>query len=375
MSEWNMYYFTEMPFKEGSYIDPQLSDPRLNGTIFSKSGMENAFRKILDLIELRRAFCYVRSEEDSRGTGKSALMAAVYWNLKAKEKLRFLPVWVTVHDFRTINQLMSRIVDTLVFADATDIIKNALSDWTAASIQSFILKRKRILPSQAAALSAILSQQKETLAWKYANIKRSYPTGPVEVFSVLMLMFAEADKRRLVVFIDQFEEYVEYQHGAKLTQLANDLKDLYRTMAASGNLSFVVTMHPRTQNLFESQAADILSTYGDIMGNAATIDPLKPSNLISIAKAYIEHYRSEDFPKDLRNKNPIFPYSEDLLTYVSEHCGGNPRILIRVLGNMLEIGRLMKLKEIERKLLDNSRIYELSGLGEISDLEEGSDDT
>src|SRR3989442_14696873 len=100
-----------------------------------------------------------------------------------------------------------------------------------------------------------------------------------------MLMFAQADKRRIVIFIDQFEEYVEFQHGNKLTQLANDMKDLYRSMAASGNLSFVVTMHPRTQALFEDQAGEILFTYGDIMGNGATIDHLKTPRVISIAHA------------------------------------------------------------------------------------------
>jgi hypothetical protein len=363
MENWSKYYFSDIPFKEASFIQPELNDDRLNGKVFSMSGMEKAYSDLIELIKLQRAMCYVRSDDQSRGTGKSALMAKVYWDLGERDS-GFYPIWVSVHDFRTINQLMGRIVDTLVFAGLIDIIKNALGDTDAITIRKYMAKKKsQCTPSEIGALQDILSLPNELLAWKYVNIRRKYPTiGSVELFTDLMIMFSIADSRRVLIFIDQFEEYVEYQKGPKLTQLGQDIKDLYRCMMSCGNLSFIVTMHPRTQREFEARAEEIITTYGEIMENAATVDKLEPMHLIKIAEAYINHYRLKEFPKSLKK---VYPFEEESLNYIAENSRNNPRIMIRISQNVLREVMLIDEKEITLKFIKTPKIHTRVGLGTV----------
>jgi len=366
MEDWSKYYFTDIPFKEAPFLQPELDDYRLNGKIFSMFGMEEAYEDLLDLIRLRRSICYARSDDMSRGTGKSALMAKVYWDLveSDEESKHFYPVWVSVHDFRTIKQLMGRVVDTLVFAGVIDVIKDALGVINYKSVDEF-LGRKKIqrIPSEIGALRSILELPNEKLAWKYINIRRTYPAiGNVELLSDFMIMFGLADTRRVLVFIDQFEEYAEYQRGQRLVQLGQDIKDLYRCMSTCGNLSFIVTMHPNTQRDFESRAGEIIKTYGEIMENAATVPMLEPRHLVRIAMEYINHYRSKDFPK---NFDEEYPFAREVLNYVAENSKNNPRNMIRFLGNLLREAKLSGAKNISLRFVKTPKIHTRVGLGAV----------
>jgi len=366
MKKWSEYYFKDIPFKEAAFLQPEIKDDRLNGKVFSMFGMENAYKDLFELIHLHRSICYVRSDDLSRGTGKSALMAKVYWDIveSAEKSKLFFPVWVSVHDFRTINQLMGRVVDTLVFAGLTDVIKGAVDVKSYASIDEFLGRKKsQRIPSEIGALKSILSLPNETLAWKYVNIRRTYPTiGSVELFTDLMIMFGIADNRRALIFIDQFEEYAEYQRGIRLKQLGQDIKDLYRCMATCGNLTFILTMHPITQREFESRAGEIIKTYGEIMDNAATVEKLEPSHLVKIAEAYIHHYRTDDFPKGLGD---VYPFTNSVLNYVAENSSNNPRIMLRILGNLLMEAMLTGAKEITTEFVKTPKIHQRVGLGAI----------
>lgn len=366
MEDWSKYYFTDIPFKEASFLQPELDDYRLNGKIFNMFGVEEAYNNLLDLIRLERSICYVRSDDMSRGTGKSALMARAYWMLveSKEESKRFFPVWVSVHDFRTINQLMGRVVDTLVFAGVIDVVKDALGVVNYKNVDAFLGRKKRQrIPSEIGALKSILELPNEKLAWKYINIRRTYPTiGSVELFSDLMIMFGLADTRRVLIFIDQFEEYAEYQRGQRLIQLGQDIKDLYRCMSTCGNLSFIVTMHPNTQRDFESRASEIIKTYGEIMENATTVPMLQPNHLVEIAMAYIRFYRSKDFPKGLDEK---YPFTREVMGYVAENSRNNPRIMIRILGNLLREAKLSGTKEITFKFIKTPKIHARVGLGAL----------
>ena len=366
MENWSIYHFKDIPFKEAAYIQPELDDYRLNGKIFSMYGMEEPYKTLQELIKLHRSICYVRSDDLSRGTGKSALMAKVYWDIKEGGiNGELFPVWIGVHDFRTINQLMGRVVDTLVFVGITNIIKEKLGTVNYSNVDKFLKQKKnQRLPGEIAALTEILSLPNEMLAWKYINIRRKYPTmGSVELFSDLLIMFSLADPRRVIVFIDQFEEYAEYQKGARLVQMGQDIKDLYRCMASCGNLSFVMTMHPRTQRDFEMRAGEIIKTYGEIMDNAATVTRLEPDHLVKIAEKYIEHYRCEDFSKKL---GYVFPFAKSVLTYVAENSANNPRTMIRILGNLLREAMLSNTKEITQSFVETPKIHSRVGLGAIA---------
>jgi hypothetical protein len=317
------------------------------------SGMESAYGQLLNLIKREKGICYVRSDSEVLGTGKSALMASIYWHCKTDQNLQkqLLPIWVDVVDFRSITQLMGRVLDTLVFEQVTDEIKANARDLSYSALDSFLSTEKlQRSPSVIYALSKILSMPKEELPWKYVNIKRSISTvSAVEVFGYIMMLFRKSSSRRLLIFVDQFEEYVEYQRGAaKIRQLGQDVNDILRTIQECQNLSFVLTLHPATQREFEKSAGPLIETYGTIMENSATVDALKPEDLVALAKIYMERFRTEDAPK---NTEPIYPFEEDALAYIAEKSSGNPRICIRFLHNTMVEAALANLDRISLKFI------------------------
>ena len=354
MIDWaRMYYLRDIPFVEFPCISVFSKDERINGRIFSLSGMEAAYQRLLNLIEREKGISYVLAESEVLGTGKSALMATVYWRCKKDEKLKkgILPVWVDVADFRSITQLMGRVLDTLVFEQVTDLIKAKIKDLSYASIDNFLSTEKRQRsPSVIFALSKILSMPKEELPWKYVNIKRSISTvSAVEVFQYIMVLFRKADSRRVLIFIDQFEEYVAHQSGAtKLRQLGDDVNDILRAIQECQNVSFVLTLHPKTQRDFEQSAGPLINTFGTIKENSATVVSLKSEDLIEMAKTYIKQLRIPETPKDL---DPIYPFEEAALRYIAEKSGGIPRIYLRLLHNVMIEAALAEQKGVTLKFI------------------------
>ena len=348
MLDWSKYYLRDIPFVEFPNIRPDSKDDRINGKIFSSSGMEAPYKKLLDFIEREKGICYVRSDSDVLGTGKSALMAAIYWHCKNDQKTNktILPAWVNVQDFRSITQLMGKVVDTLVFEQVTDRIIAQMKETSVRAIDRSLRGEKlQRSPSANLALSKILSTPKEELPWKYVNIRRSIPTvSAIELFEYLMVLFRTVDKRRVLICIDQFEEYVRYQRGAAgLERLGNDVNDIMRMIQECGNLTFILTLHPVTQREFEKSAGRLIDSFGRIVDNAATVNPLKPNHLVEMAKTYIGHFRTQAAPARI---GPLFPFEDDALEYVAKKSRGFPRDFIRYLHNAM----------IEARLADEGKI-------------------
>lgn len=349
MIDWGrLYYVRDIPFVEFPSISVYSKDDRINGTIFSVLGMKDSYEKLLGFIEREKGVSYIRSESEVLGTGKSALMAAIYWRCKNDEKLResMLPVWVDVTDFRTITQLMGRVLDTLVFEQVTDIIKDKIGDLSYKSLDGFLSTEKRQRsPSVIFALSRILSMPKEELPWKYVNIKRSISTvSAVEVFHYIMMLFRKCDKRHVLVFIDQFEEYVSHQSGAaKIKRLGEDVNDILRAIQECQNLSFVLTLHPVTQRDFERAAGPLIDTFGTIKENSVTITPFKPEHLVEMAKKYMAEFRIPEAPPNL---DPLHPFEKDAILYIAEKSYGIPRLFIRFLHNAMIEAALANKKKI-----------------------------
>jgi len=353
MLDWSDYWLKINPFLEGSHIDPYLKDDRLNGKVFSCDGFEKPYNTLLDLIKRERAICYVRSDIRVRGTGKSALMAAVFWLLRLNKELSrtFLPVWATVHDYRTVNQLMGRLLDTFVVSGIMDTIRKKVKTPTSQSIEKLL--RNDVdspNPSSVLALSKILSVSDYELAWRYTNIRRAVPTTSLlEIFTYLLFLFGQESRSRVITFIDQFEEFVEYQRGSMgRLQLANNIKDLYRAAAECDNISFVLSLHPASEPGFVQAGQEIISSYGDVSDNAATVEVLKPSQLVKMAQVYIKHYRVKDAPKKV---NASHPFTPDALYLIASRCQRNPRALIRYSHYAITEARINDQRAINRGFL------------------------
>lgn len=364
MIDWTTYYLKDIPFVEYPSISVGSRDDRINGKIFSLPGMESAYQKLLSLIKRERGVCYVRSDSEVLGTGKSALMAAIYWHCKTDKDLmqRFRPIWVDVKDFRNITQLLGKVLDTLVFEQITDLIKAKMKDLSRSAIDRFLSSEKpQRSPSVIFALSRILSVQREELPWKYVNIKRSISTvSAVEIFEYMLTLFRKVDSSRVLIFIDQFEEYVKHQRGAaRIRQLGEDINDILRTIQECQNLSFILTMHPATQREFEKSAGPLIDTFGSIMENSTTVNPLESHHLVEMAKTYIRHFRIPAAPKAI---GPIFPFEEEALRYIADRSGGIPRIFLRLLHNTMIEAALAKQDRITLKFIKRPENLSIIGI-------------
>ncbi|MCE9653231.1 MAG: hypothetical protein K8Q89_09320 [Nitrosarchaeum sp.] len=363
MVTWEDYELTDIPFRETGHIDTSLMDVRLNGKIFSKDGFEPTFDKLLSLISKDKSVCYLRSHKETRGTGKSTLLAAVYWHLKDESSKEYLPTWVTVHDYRTVTHLFSRILDTFVTNGVFTKIHEKLEEVTVDSISSLLSKKiSSPSPSVIDAVAKILSVPDGQLAWKYQNIRRSIPfVSPFEIFSYIMMMYSEIDSRKIIVFIDQFEEYVQFQRQSrKLPQLAEDLKDIYRMCSQLQNMTFVLTLHPVSESDFESAGKELLHTYGNISENAADLEEITNKQLVSVAVKYLKYYRAPNAPNDIEKYHP---FTKEAIDYIAEKSHLNCRTMIRLLHNALMEAREEGQLKLSLEFIKDPKTHEAIGLG------------
>jgi hypothetical protein len=363
MIDWSSYYLKDEPFVESAHIDPTSSDPRINGTIFSRKGVEEPYDSLLAMIQRHKPISYVLSESKVLGTGKSALLAGIYWKIKTDKTYEeeFLPAWVSVGDFRNITQLTGKILDTFVFLGFSEQIKDAVQDLTPSSIDKFLSSEKlQRSPSVVWALSKIFSMQKEEVPWKYVNIRRSISTvSTYEIFEYIMTLFKKTTKRRVLVFIDQFEDYIEHQRSsAQLTQLGEDLNHIHRAIAECGNLSLITTLHPVAKEVFEASAGALIGTFGGITENSVMVKPFRPDDLLEMCKLYIKHYRIENHTKKV---TPLFPFDENVVTYIAEKAGGNPRIFIRLVHNVLLEAAIRKQPSVSKSFIDQPAVQKMTG--------------
>lgn len=354
---WGKYYLRDVPFVELPAVSPRSRDDRINGKIFSKSGYAKQYQELIDFIRRERSICYVRAETDVLGAGKSALMAAVYWGFKndpAKSKT-YLPVWVDVVDFRNVTQLLGRVLDTLVFEQVVDDIKSKITNLSPSSIEKF-LKKEMPQPSPSAilAVSRILQVPREELAYKYVNIRRSISTvSAVEIFQYIMMLYKLTRSRRALIFIDQFEEYVAAQRGsAGARRLGNDMNDIIRTLQNTQNLTFVLTLHPESEIRLEA-AAPQLETFGTFEETSVTIGDLKPDDLVEMAAAYLDHFRTEKPPKDI---DPLFPFDRNAIVYLAKESKNIPRVFLRFLHNAMIEAALVEAPRITQQFLKQPEI-------------------
>lgn len=335
--DWSRYYLRDIPFVELPTVNPTSSDLRINGRIFSREGFEAQYQGLLGLIQREKGLCYVRAESDVLGTGKSALLAAVYWDLKddKKKRDRYTPVWADVETPGSISQLLGRVLDAMVTENVIDSIKSELKDLTPSSISSLLSKRiRQPSPSAVLAVSRILQMPTDELSMKYVNIRRSISmVSAVEVFQYILTAYGRTEeKRRVVVFINQFEEYVRTQRGiAGLRRLGEDMNDLIRSVQNCGNITFVLTLYPSSEAMLQT-VGPIIETFGTIRANSVTTGELDTPSFLAIAKAYLDKFRTENAPRGI---GPLHPFDEDVVTFFANECNGIPRNFIRYLHNAL----------------------------------------
>jgi hypothetical protein len=323
-----------VPFKSGSFVNPNLTDARINGKIFFRPVMKESLDELLHRIDTKRKITYVGFEDTSRGYGKSAVLAAAYWELKSKSKGNVIPIWVSIIDFRRMEQVLVRIVDAMVTEGILKTIKDSIGELTQDNVRKRLSDFKiSVSPSEVSALREILKQEENYMPWRFSNLRRTYKQLSLfEIFVDLVELYVDKSNQRMVIFLDQFEDFVIYHYGSRLIDLTEELRDVMRA-AAQLPMSMIMTIHPDAEVKIQQMPEKELISYGaEIRGNVIRIPRLDPQGLIGVAKCYLAEFRPENFDK---NKRESYPFDEALLHEVAERSNGNLRRMLTVLLNIL----------------------------------------
>jgi hypothetical protein len=344
------YGLTDMPFIDISTLDPSSKDNRENGKIFVDTSSKQKIKKIMSRIDFGELVTYVSSSATTKGTGKSALMAAVYWELVKQGKPA---IWTSALGGYTSGATVSRIFDAALSEGFVQELVKALGGEVTHEKLYEIVSESRHNPSRAIidGLYKVMAQSEWEMPAKLANIKRSIITyGPTEVFGYFLAILKHLGMQRLIIFVDQFEDYVQVHVGQLAMQRLSDdwrgLLEVFRNKA-----SLIVTTHPEAEQkikqLTNYRLAPITSD------SRIIVDPLEPKQGVELARAYIVEFRSDTFVGDA-----LKPFDEKVIEFLTENTLGNPRALIGALRTAI---RLAAEKDVRKIDLDFIKSPEIQG--------------
>src|SRR5437870_6085682 len=116
---WQRYNLRDLPFVDVPAINVSAVDPRINGQLFCEEVVQTEFSKLMRLISTRPSVIYLNSAETVLGAGKSALMAAAYWRIKAQHGDA---IWAEATGGLSASTTLGRVLDAMVAEGKLDDI-------------------------------------------------------------------------------------------------------------------------------------------------------------------------------------------------------------------------------------------------------------
>lgn len=345
--EWSRYDLEDNPFLLRPAINVWALDKRLNGRLFCEEIVSDQMKKLMSLITRELNVVYVNSPLSVLGTGKSAVMAAAHWRLMDKERT---VIWVEATGGVSTSPTLGRIVDSMVGQGIFDDMYRVIGEITYDRIRGMLSDFYRNpSPALTQALVKVFRTPPGETAKKFANIRRSILiSSAIELFGYLISLMTACGLTRPVIFIDQFEEYVRAHRGSwQLGRLGNDINDLLR--AIQNRATLVVSLHPEAEKVLMTAAGSWVRTFAPIsVETMVTIEPMTPKDAVKLASFYLSEYRKEGSDKPV-----IYPFTEDVLKYISLKTNQNPRSFITALHNALVEGALQYYVDIDAKFVSN----------------------
>jgi hypothetical protein len=341
------YNLKDIPFFPNSQINIWANDPRLNGQLFCEEIVSNEAKKLMSLIHKGCNVIYVNSTASVLGTGKSALMASVYWKLT---NVGTLTVWTEATGGLSTSSTLGRIIDSMAAQEVFEKIKSKIGEITYSNIKGILLKQsyRQVIPGLTEALTKILQTTPGETAKKFANIRRSVLIWSAsEVFGYLLALMEACDMKKPIIFLDQFEEFVRSHIGpAQLRRLANDFNDLLR--AIQNRATLIVSLHPEAERVLMGAAGEYIQTIAPINEETMIIvKPLTPDDAVKLTLFYLNHYRMG------KGKQELYPFSENVLKYICIKTNGIPRKFITALYDALILGALQQWVPIDDKFISD----------------------
>ena len=320
------YFLTDMPFIDISTLNPYSRDVRLNGQVFIEDGSKPKLEKMLNRIKNGETITYVSSTTTTKGTGKSAMMAAAYWQLEDKKRPA---LWTSIQGGRTSNALVGRILDSAIKYGFVKKIIEKIKDPSESNLSKIIDKYEHPpSPGIVGGLVKVLEATDWEMAAKLSRIKVSIANyGPIEVFGYFLYLVHSAFDASPTIFIDQFEDYVQAQFGTQnLQRLSDDWRSLLE--ACRQKASLVVSIHDEAEGILRSLPNSRLAPVNPL--SRIIIDPITEDQGIRLTAEYMKHFR----PPNYKNTK-LYPFEDDCIQYLVRKTAGNPRYLIAALRQLL----------------------------------------
>jgi len=342
--DWKQYGLTNIPFLAIPAINIDSVDIRANGRLFCKEIAERPLEKMKQLI-LSESFpmIFLRTESEVLGNGKSALLAAAYWDLRDQGKNL---LWSTATPDPKIRDLLSRILDSIVKEEKLKALREKLDPISSTKIQNILAAKTEKLGSSAIyAMLQLLSAKEYELTYVYSNIRRRIPVqSHADLFGAFLNLFYAIDEPRFTVFVDQFEIYVRcHRTASEQASLSEDLNLLHRAIGESTTL--VVTIHPIAEGILRHSAPEF-ETFTRIEKCSVDLPKYDEEDLVKMVKYYLRAFRPEGYDGD-----EFHPFDEKVIRYAAHRTDMNPRDLISALRAGLVYGSFQKYAKIDEKFL------------------------
>jgi hypothetical protein len=342
------YGLDDNPFLQSPSIYVWAVDKRLNGQLFCEEIVSAQMAKLLSLIKRETKVVYVNSSVSVLGTGKSALMAKAFWKLTDNN---VNAIWAEATGGLSSSPTLGRIVDAMVGQGIFDKMLKRIGVVTTDSVKAMLQPTyyRQASPTLISALVKILSIAPEETAKKFANIRRSILiSSSVELFGYLISLMLSCGLGRPVIFVDQFEEFVQAHRGAsQLSVLGNDVNDLLRALQNKATL--VLSLHPEAESVLMSAAGTYIRTFAPITPETMVmVPPMTPEDGVKLARTYLTEFRTEG-----SNKPELFPFTKEVLEYFCLKTGGNPRQFISALSNAIQAGAEQGCPQINGAFVSN----------------------
>jgi hypothetical protein len=257
-------------------------------------------------------------------------MAAAYWQLKASPS--FAPVWSKASGTVTAGPTVGRIIDAIISDGYAAALREKAGPFTFSNVKD-LLSRYYSPPSTqiAGKLAEILELPETQMAQKISNVKRSLLTySAVDFFGYFLSLFAATGFPKFVIFLDQFEEYVQsHLTRISLQRLDDDFRDLVE--GAAGRTCLILSLHARAEDIlsglgYSRRAAPVDSS------SKITIEPLREHDGVELAEAYLHRFRIPGF-----SGPELYPFESRAVEYITRAVGGNPGKLIEALGKAIDL--------------------------------------
>ena len=344
--EWLKYDLKDNPFVTSPIVNVFSNDKRINGQLFCKEIVSDEFEKLMTLISEEPNMIFVYSPISVLGTGKSALMAAAYWELRKKKENA---IWAEATAGIATSPTLGRVVDSMLAEGVIDRMKKMIGDISYDRIFRMLRTRFTPTPGLVGALTKVLQTTPDETAKKFTNVRRSLLTfSAIDVFGYLTALMMECGLKRPTIFIDQFEEFVVTHHGfALLNKLGNEMNDLLR--ATQGKVTLVVSLHPEAEGVFREAAGRYVGELAPISDQTMIKVPLfDQDDSVKLATCYLQEYRVEG-----SEKPQIHPFQEDVLRYTCVDVHRRLRAFIIALHNALLQGARQGYVEINGGFISN----------------------